>query len=51
MSDKTIMLLTALASLLVAIWACFIPTIAMAAAMVANAIFSFVMAFKLEKRN
>ncbi len=49
MNDKTLMLLIALASLLCAVWACFIPTAAMIVAMVANAFFSVVMAFKIEK--
>lgn len=49
MSDKTLLLLTALASLLCVVWACFVPAYGMAAAMVANAIYSFVMAFKIER--
>ena len=37
MSDKAFMLLTAFASILCAVWACFIPSFGMAAAMIANA--------------
>lgn len=48
MSDRLIMLLTAFASIVCAIWACFVPAFAMAAAMIVNAIFSFIMAFKLK---
>ena len=42
------MLITALISILCAIWACFV-TVAMAAALILNAIFCFVMASKIEK--
>lgn len=46
MSNKSIMHLTAIASVLCAVWAWFIPAYAMALAMIVNAIFSFVMAIK-----
>jgi hypothetical protein len=49
MSDKTLMLLTALASVLCAVWACYIPAHSTAAALILNAIVSFVLAFRLEK--
>ncbi len=49
MSDKSFMLITALFSILCAIWACFVPAYGMAAALVLNAIYSFVMAFKIEE--
>lgn len=48
MSDKSFMLITAFISILCAIWACFV-TVAMATALILNAIFCFVMAFKIEK--
>ena len=48
MSDKSFMLIAALMSILCAIWACFV-SIAMAVALIINAIFCFVMAFKIEK--
>ena len=43
------MLLTALASLLCAVWACYVPAHATALALVFNAIISLVLAFKIEK--
>ncbi len=49
MSDKKLMLLTALASILCAVWACFVPAYVMCAAMIINAVFSFYVAFKIEK--
>ena len=48
MSDKSFMLITALLSISCAIWAFFVTT-AMAVALIVNAIFCFVMAFKIEK--
>ena len=48
MSDKSFMLITALLSVLCAIWA-FTVTVAMSYALIVNAIFSFVIAFKIEK--
>lgn len=47
MSDKSFMLITALLSILCAIWA-FSETTAMAMALIINALFCFVMAFKIE---
>lgn len=49
MNDKTIMLLTALFSILCAIWACYVPAYSTAAALVLNAIVSVVLAFRLGK--
>ena len=49
MNDKTLMLLTALASFLCAIWACYVPAMATAVALVFNAIISLILAFKIEK--
>ena len=49
MSDKAFMLLTAFVSILCAVWACFVPAFGMTAAMIANAILSVILAFKLEK--
>ena len=49
MSDKSFMLITTLFSILCAIWACFVPSYGMAVALILNAIYSFVMAFKIEK--
>lgn len=48
MSDKSFMLITALISILCAIWACYVTT-AMAVALIANSLFCFFMAFKNEK--
>ena len=45
MNDKTIMILTALASILCAIWAFTVPTRGMLAAMVMNAEFCIILAF------
>ncbi len=50
MSDKTLLLLTGIASILVGVQACFVPSGAMIVAMIANAVFSFVMAFKIGKK-
>lgn len=48
MSDKAFLLIAALLSILCAIWAYFV-TIAMATSLIINALFCFVMAFKIEK--
>ena len=49
MNDKTLMLLTALISILCAIWACYVPAYSTAVALILNAIVSLVLAFKLGK--
>lgn len=49
MSDKSFMLITALLSTLCVIWALSVELFAMAAALMFNSIFSFVMAYKIEK--
>jgi hypothetical protein len=49
MSEKTTMLLTAIASILCAVWGVFAEAYAMTAAMIFNAVVSFVLAFKLGK--
>ncbi len=51
MSDKSFMLITAFLSALCVIWAIHIESYGMAAALIVNAIYSFVMAFKIEKIN
>ncbi len=49
MSDKSFMLIAALLSALCVIWAICIKSYGMAAALIINTIYSFVMAFKIEK--
>lgn len=51
MSKKTIMLLTAIASILCAIWAFSVKSGGVAIVLIGNAIFSFIMAFRLKKIN
>jgi len=49
MSDKNFMLMTTLLSALCVVWAICIKVYGMAALMIVNTIYSFVMAFKIEK--
>lgn len=49
MSDKSFMLVTALLSALCVIWAICIKTYGMAALLIVNTVYSFVMAFKINK--
>ncbi len=51
MSDKSIMLITALLSALCVIWAVSVELYGMGATLMLNSVFSFVMAFKIEKMN
>lgn len=50
MSDKKIMLITAFVSVLTAIWALFVPSMAMAMALIMNAVLCVYLAFKLDKK-
>jgi len=50
MSDKTLMLIVALVSILCAFWALFVPSMAMAMALIMNAVLCVYLAFKLDKK-
>ena len=49
MSDKAIMLLVAFVSVLLVIWAFFVPAYGMAVALILNALISAYLAFKFDK--
>ena len=49
MSDKALLLITALLSVLCVIFAFSVKSYGMAAALIVNTVYSFVMAFKIDK--